>query len=121
MEYRKVIQLKDGRMCVLRNGTEEDGQALLDIFLLTHSQTDYLLTYPDEANMTADQEAAFLKEKTESEDEIEILAEVDDIVVGSAGIAWTRYAARYLAKNTFLRRGARKTPSLKESDKEICM
>ena len=60
MEYRKVIQLKDGRMCVLRNGTEEDGQALLDIFLLTHSQTDYLLTYPDEANMTADQEAAWL-------------------------------------------------------------
>lgn len=86
MEYRKVIQLKDGRMCVMRNGTEEDGQALLDIFLLTHSQTDYLLTYPDEANMTADQEAAFLKEKTESEDEIEILAEVDDIVVGNAGI-----------------------------------
>ena len=73
-------------MCVLRNGTEEDGPALLDIFLLTHSQTDYLLTYPDEANMTADQEAAFLKEKTESEDEIEILAEVDDTVVGSAGI-----------------------------------
>ena len=41
MEYRKVIQLKDGRMCVLRNGTEEDGSALLDIFLLTHSQTDF--------------------------------------------------------------------------------
>ena len=59
---------------------------MLDVFLLTHSQTDYLLSYPDEANMTADQEAAFLKEKTESEDEIEILAEVDGIVVGSAGI-----------------------------------
>lgn len=86
MEYRATIQLKDGRTCVLRNGTEQDGQALLDNFLLTHSQTDYLLTYPDEAKMTADQEAAFLKEKTTSEDEIEIIAEVAGLVVGSAGI-----------------------------------
>ena len=86
MEYRKTIKLKDGRTCILRNGKEQDGQALLDIFLLTHAQTDFLLSYPDEAGMTADQEAAFLKEKTESEDEIELLAEVDGIVVGSAGI-----------------------------------
>lgn len=86
MEYRKTIQLKDGRMCILRNGVERDGQALLDIFLLTHAQTDYLLSYPDEGNMTAEQEAAFLKEKAERADEIELLAEVDGVVVGSAGI-----------------------------------
>ena len=86
MEYSKTIQLKDGRTCVLRNGTEQDGQAMLDIFLLTHAQTDYLLSYPEEANMTAEQEAAFLKEKTESEDEIELLAEIDGAVAGSAGI-----------------------------------
>ena len=70
----------------MRNGTEADGQALLDIYLLTHGQTDYLLSYPDEAGMTAEQEAAFLKEKTGSADEIELLAELDGIVVGSAGI-----------------------------------
>ena len=70
----------------MRNGTEADGQALLDIYLLTHGQTDYLLSYPDEAGITAEQEAAFLKEKTGSADEIELLAELDGIVVGSAGI-----------------------------------
>lgn len=86
MEYRATVQLKDGRTCVIRNGTQQDGQAMLDVFLLTHAQTDYLLTYPDEANMTAGQEAAFLKEKTESEDEVELLAEIDGAVVGSAGI-----------------------------------
>ena len=59
---------------------------MLDIYLLTHAQTDYLLGYPDETIMTAEQEAAFLKEMTESADEIELLAEVDGIVVGSAGI-----------------------------------
>ena len=86
MKYTKTITLKDGRNCVLRNGTDQDGQALLDIFNLTHAQTDYLLSYPDETTMTAEQEAQFLKEKAESENEIEILAEIDGIVVGSAGI-----------------------------------
>ena len=46
MNYHRTITLKDGRTCVLRNGTAEDGQALLNIFNLTHAQTDYLLTYP---------------------------------------------------------------------------
>ena len=41
MEYHKTITLKDGRACTLRNGTAEDGQALLKIFNLTHTQTDY--------------------------------------------------------------------------------
>ena len=86
MQYHKIITLKDGRTCILRNGTEQDGQALLDIFNLTHAQTDFLLTYPEESSYTAQQEAEFLKQKTESTDEIEILAELDGKVVGTAGI-----------------------------------
>ena len=81
MQYNKTITLKDGRTCVLRNGTEEDGKAMLDVFVLTHAQTDYLLSYPNETTMTSEQEAQFLKEKTESPNEIELLAEVDGTVV----------------------------------------
>ena len=86
MQYNKEIKLKDGRICVLRNGTEADGQAARDNFNLTHAQTDYLLTYPEENSFTAEQEAQFLKRMTESVNEIEILAEVDGTVVGMAGI-----------------------------------
>jgi len=86
MEYRNIITLKDGRTCILRNGTEKDGKAALDNFILTHEQTDYLLTYPDETDITAEQEAEFLKSKTESVCEIVILAEVDGAVAGLAGI-----------------------------------
>ncbi len=85
MKYTKTITLKDGRTCTLRNGTGQDGQSLLDIFILTHSQTDYLLSYPDECTMTVEQEAQYLNEKTESENEIEIIAVIDGTVVGSAG------------------------------------
>ena len=86
MEYNSTVMLKDGRACTLRNGTAADGQAILDVFNLTHEQTDYLLTYPGEHGHTAQQEADFLKAKTDSTDEIELLAELDGKVVGSAGI-----------------------------------
>ena len=86
MEYNSTVILKDGRACTLRNGTASDGQALLDVFNLTHEQTDYLLTYPGEHSYTAQQEADFLKEKTDSADEIELLAELDGVIVGTAGI-----------------------------------
>ena len=86
MEYRETILLKDGRTCVLRNGTFDDGQAMLDIYLLTHGQTDFLLSYPDEAAMTAEQEALFLRERTLSDNGVELLAEVDGQIVGAAGV-----------------------------------
>jgi len=86
MQYHKIITLKDGRTCTLRNGTEQDGQALLDNFITTHAQTDFLVDYPDEITMTVEQEIQFIKEKTESENEIEILADIEGSIVGSAGI-----------------------------------
>ena len=94
MKYNETITLKDGRVCTLRNGTEPDGQALLELFLLTHGQTDWLLSYPDEVTFTAEQEEQFLKEKANSEDEIEILAELDGALIGSAGIFLIRNAEK---------------------------
>jgi ribosomal protein S18 acetylase RimI-like enzyme len=87
LEYRKTITLKDGRICVLRNATEQDGEAVLNNFILTHEQTDNLLSYTDENDITPEEEGQFLKEKTESSTGVEILAEVDGIVAGLAGIA----------------------------------
>ena len=85
MKYNKTVTLKDGRKCTLRNGEEKDGQVVLANFILTHEQTDYLLSYPDENTMTAEQESRFLQEKTDSDNGIEILAEVDGAVAGLAG------------------------------------
>ena len=86
MEYNSTVTLKNGRICTLRNGTASDGQALLYIFNLTHTQTDYLLTYPEEHSYTSEDEAELLRRKTDSADEIELLAFVDGAIVGSAGI-----------------------------------
>ncbi len=86
MKYDKKIILKDNKEIWLRNGDENDGKAVLDVFNLTHEETDFLLTYPDENTFTPEQESEYLKEKTESENEIEIIAIVDGKVVGTAGI-----------------------------------
>lgn len=100
MKYHQVIVLKNGIKCCLRNGTECDGQAVLDNFNLTHGETDYLLTYPDENSLDAIKESQFLKEKSESENEIEIIAIVDHAVVGTAGIKaiGSKYKVRHRAE-----------------------
>ena len=86
LKYNKIILLKDCRKYCLRNGTENDAHEVLDVFNLTHAETDYLLTYPDENSFTVEQEGAFLKAKTESSNEIEIVAVVDGKIAGTAGI-----------------------------------
>jgi len=97
MTYQKAIKLKDGRTCILRNGTAADGKAVLDIFNLTHEQTDWLLSYSDENSFDTKQEAEFLQTRTDSPDEIEILAEIDGRVVGTAGIC--RVGIKYKVKH----------------------
>ena len=87
MEYREIITLKDGRTCVIRQGTAADGEGVLRNFVLNHAQTDYLTTYPDEIPFTVEQEAKYLQGKADSPDEVELVAEVDGLIVGQAGIA----------------------------------
>lgn len=87
MQYQKEILLKDGAACVLRGAAEDDAAEVLRVFKLTHAETDFLLTYPEENLLTVEQEAAFLKESSQSENAIEICAIVDGKIIGTAGIS----------------------------------
>lgn len=60
MQYTKTLTTKTGSELYLRNGDAPDGDAALAVFNKTHAETEYLLTYPDESSMTAEQEAEFL-------------------------------------------------------------
>lgn len=99
MKYNKTITLKNGAECILRNAAENDGQAVIDNFNLTHGETDYLLTYPEENCLDAAKESQFLKEKAESHNEIEIVAQVGGVIVGTAGIeaVGKKYKVRHRA------------------------
>ena len=78
MQYRKNLIMKNGQTAILRSGVASDGQAALEVFNLTHEETDFLLSYPDESSMDAEQESEFLERKTASANEVEILALVGD-------------------------------------------
>lgn len=86
MKYHKNILLKDNRECLLREGRKEDGAAVFELFNVTHAQTDYLRSYPDENSMDAEQESKFLQEKSGSAREIEMVAVVENAVVGMAAM-----------------------------------
>ncbi len=101
MEYREIIPLKDGRTCVIRNGVAEDGEAVLRNFVLNHAQTDYLTTYPHQIAFTVAQEEKYLQSKTDSPDEAELVAEVDGVIVGQAGIARVGRADKVKHRATF--------------------
>lgn len=85
MQYEKEIVLKDSARCLLRSANETDAAEMLRSFELTHAETDYLLTYPEEDSFTVQQEAEFLKARNESKNAIEIAAFFDGKIVGTAG------------------------------------
>ena len=86
MQYEQKITLRNGAECCLRSGTAADSRAVLEHFILTHGQTEFLASYPDEKRFTVEQEAAFLEGKAAAPREIELLAIVDGMVAGMAGI-----------------------------------
>ena len=86
MKYNQTILLKNGKEALIRNCDESDGNAVFEVFNRSHEETDYLLTYPDENSFDPEQEAQFLKEKTISPNETELVAIVDGKIVGTAGI-----------------------------------
>ena len=83
MKYDQTIITPKGLAVHIRNGVASDGSAVLD---LTHAETDYLPSYPDENHFDAEQESRYLEKKETSPNEIELIAFVDGKVAGTAGI-----------------------------------
>ena len=86
MNYSKSILTKDGRECLIRAATADDAEAMLDVFIKTHEETDFLASYADETSMTVESERKFLDGLEKSENEVEVMAFIDGKAVGTAGI-----------------------------------
>ena len=86
MKYEQKIVLKNGKEALIRNGDRADGADVFEVFNLTHEETDFLLSYPDENSFDAEEEGEFLEKKANSPNETELLAIVDGKLAGMAGI-----------------------------------
>ena len=86
MKYTQRIVLKNGLEALIRSGDASDGRAVYENFNLTHAETDYLLSYPEENSYEPEQEARFLEDKATSPDAIALVAVINGKVAGTAGI-----------------------------------
>ena len=86
MKYTKDVILKNSKNCLIRDAVGDDAQEVLNIFLLTHEQTDYLSSYKDETTFDAEFEKQFLNDIACSESQIYLCAVVDSHIVGTASV-----------------------------------
>ena len=56
--FRKIVKLKDGEHLLIRNAIESDAAEIIKYFKKVTSETDFLVTQPDEVIMSIDQEKA---------------------------------------------------------------
>lgn len=90
MRYARAVELKGGAELLVRNASASDACALRYVMQRTHSETDYLLSYPDEQSADDEQEARSLVETERSGNEVELVAAIDGRIVGSAGVSAVR-------------------------------
>ena len=70
----------------MRNGRGSDAAGVYANFNLTHGETEFLLSYPDENSFDIPQEERFLAERETGEREAELCAVLEGRIVGTAGI-----------------------------------
>lgn len=100
MEYKEKVVLKNGQDCMIRNAVYEDGPEMSELFVLTHSESDYLRSYPEEHLFDAKGESEFLQNRAESDREVMLLAVVNDKIVATAGVSalGNKYKVRHRAE-----------------------
>lgn len=79
----KTVTLKNGQPAVLKNPSEEDAELLLDFIRKACGETDFLLRYPEEWNISVEQEKDWAKRIRFSPDTLGLVCFVDGRVVGN--------------------------------------
>ena len=86
IEEKKVI-LKNGQICILRSPRIDDAAQMIEYLKNSAGETDFLLRYPEEVNITVEQEREMLQWYLESKKDVMIVAEIDGEVVGTCSFS----------------------------------
>ena len=73
----KSVALTDGSTAILRSPRVEDAPVLLGFLHVTAAQTEFLVRYPEEIVLTAEEEEQFIRRQLEDPDSIMIICEAD--------------------------------------------
>ncbi|MGL5329452.1 MAG: GNAT family N-acetyltransferase [Peptostreptococcaceae bacterium] len=87
MEYKiKEVKLKDGTKCVFKSPNEEDAKSLISYLKTASEETHFLVRYPEEIQMSIEEEKEIISDIKNSKDGVMICAYIDGEIVGSTGI-----------------------------------
>lgn len=89
----KKIVLKNGETAILRSPYPADAAQMLRYLQMTSGETEFMLRYPEECTMTVEQEENFLEGVRASSNDLMILCQIGDEIVGNC----------YLSFNSFLK------------------
>lgn len=78
----KNITLKNGQSCVLRAPELTDAEQLVEFVKAISEETDFVISYPEEADFPVEQERFFLQHFADASRELMILAVVDGKIAG---------------------------------------
>ena len=80
---QKQITLRNGQVCLLRSPELTDAEELVKFVKTTSGETDFVIRYPEEADIPVEQEQFFLKYLNEAARDLMVLAEVDGKIAGN--------------------------------------
>ena len=95
MVFNTKVTDKTGKEIELRNAQLKDTEALLNYLKVTNTESKYLICEPDEITMSLDDEKAFITRKTESENELLLLAFEDGKHIGNCSLMSVGTSTRY--------------------------
>lgn len=82
----KKITLKDGRTAILKSPCVEDAEKLLGYLKRVSGETEFLLRYPEEWNLSIEQEEAWVNRLRSSSDTLGITCYMDGEVAGNCEV-----------------------------------
>jgi RimJ/RimL family protein N-acetyltransferase len=95
MVFNTKVTDKTGKEIELRNAELKDAEALLNYLKVTNTESKYIICEPDEITMSLDDEKAFITRKTESENELLLLAFEDGKHIGNCSLMSVGTSTRY--------------------------
>lgn len=84
---KKNVILKNGLSCTLRSPSVEDAESMIDYLKTTSGETEFMIRYPEEVNMTVEEEEGILKGIIDSKSSIMIAAFIEEELAANAGIS----------------------------------
>lgn len=91
MKYdSKTIKLKNEQTAILRTPNAEDAADLIAYMKTVFGETDFLMRYPEEFDMSVEDEAKILEKLETSETSLMICCEVDGKLVGNCQLSFNQ-------------------------------